>query len=135
MEKVEGVRFKNGIYDIDLAPVVNLGGIVVDGEAVPGSLKVPSNLYSERTHTVALLNGEGGPLLMHTNLELVKVDGATYTIDGYGHGTLRFTGVEGKTVTITDPAGQPVAFEQSTDDTGTYLQVRASGQALDVVWK
>ena len=135
MEKVEGVRFKKGVYDIDLKPVANLGGIVIDGAAVPGTLKLPSSFHDAQRHNIALLNGDGGPLLMHTNLELVKVNGAAYTVTGYGHGTLRFTGVEGKTATVTDPAGQSVAFEQSTDETGTYLQLRVAGEPLDVVWK
>jgi hypothetical protein len=82
-----------------------------------------------------LLKEEKGPLLMHTNLELVQVDGAAYTVNGYGNGTLRFTGVEGLTPRIVDAKGQPASIEQWTDETGTYLQVRAAGQPLNVVWE
>jgi len=113
----------------------NTGGIVVDGKAVPGTLKIPANYYTAGEHQVALLEGAKRPLLMHTTLELVEVNGAVYTVNGYGHGTLRFTGVDGMKPTITDPSGQPIAFEQWPDETGTYLQVRAAGQPLVVAWK
>ena len=35
MEKVEELRFKKGIYDIDLRPVGMIGGLVVDGQEIP----------------------------------------------------------------------------------------------------
>lgn len=152
MKKVEGIRFRNGVYDIDLAPVKNLGGIEVDGRAVPGTLKLPAKFYDGGRHEVKLLNKgpqdaggtevasqaarrPGAPLLMHTNLELLCADGAKCTVNGYGNGTLRFTGVEGLQPHITDSNGQPVAFKQSSDETGTYLQVSATGQPLVVAWE
>ncbi len=58
-----------------------------------------------------------------------------FTVTGHGHGTLRFTNCEEKTPRILDDVGQPIAFEQWSDDTGTYLQVRARGKALDVIWE
>ena len=45
----------------------------------------------------------------------------------------RFTNCEGKTARILYAKGQPVAFEQWSDETETYLQVRADDQPLTVI--
>jgi len=69
MEKVEGMRFKKGVYDIDLSPVGNMGGVTVDGVAVPHTLRLPSSFYTPGHHKIALLPGaDNDPLLLHTTL-------------------------------------------------------------------
>ena len=136
MEKVEGIHFKNGVYDIDLTSVEKPGGLVVDGREVLHTLRIPVEFHTPGQHRVSLLPGGGtAPLLMHTNLELLSVDETKYAVNGYGNGTLRFTNVEGMKPIITDVSGNAVAFDQSVDETGTYLQVRANGQPLNIVWE
>jgi len=140
MEKVEGMRFKKGVYDIDLSPVGNMGGVTVDGVAVPHTLRLPSSFYTPGHHKIALLPGaDNDPLLLHTTLELLGVKetdgGMAFRVNGDGHGTLRFANCEDKTPRIIDNKGRSVVFEQWSDNTGTYLQVRVRGQVLDVIWK
>jgi len=142
IDKVEKLRFKKADYDIDLTPVKTVGGLIVDGNKVPYTLRIPSSFHTPGRHKVALLDtprGEQDPLLLHTTLELISAvknpEGAVvYRINGYGHGTLRFANREGMKPRIIDRDGKAVTFEQWSDDTGTYLQVRTRGQELDVIW-
>jgi len=142
LDKVEGIHFKNAIYDIDLNHVGAIGGLTLDGQTVPYTLRIPSSFHTPGRHKVALLDvpkADSSPLLLHTTLELVSVEknakgAVVYRVNGYGHGTMRFANRKGMTPRIINAVSQAVPFEQWSDNTGTYLQVRVSGRILDVIW-
>ncbi|MHB0998298.1 MAG: MGH1-like glycoside hydrolase domain-containing protein [Armatimonadota bacterium] len=136
----KGIRFRNAVLDVDTTGVKQVGGIIIDGKPLPGTLRIPIDMLTPGKHTVRLLEASSQPdiLLAHTDYELrgmkVDADSVTYMLYGYGCGVVRIEGSFTK-AEVTDECDKPMQFRQWSGRGGTRIQPDASGLFKVKVYK
>jgi len=135
--RLEQIHYRDAVLEIDLAGAEKAIGLVVDGQEIPGTLKVPNELLSPGAHKVGFLMGEPSeaPLLLQTHLELVGVEETSshwnYVLKGYGASVLRFHDVvKEKDVSVEDGNGTSLIFKAWKAEGGTRVQFNAGGEVM-----
>lgn len=129
------VAFQGALLTADLNCGWPVAGLVLDGQPIPGTLRLPSSLLTPGEHHLAFLRAEPkdvAPVLAHTNFELIGIQstdkGRTLKLAGYGEGFLRFTGaIDPAKVRVSDAQGKPLAFRHWTAEGGDRVQFAAAG--------
>lgn len=140
LTKADHIIFKNVELNVDLCGAKNVAGLVVDGQRIPNTLRIPSSFLTPGKHEVKLLDqaqAAAEPLLRYSNLELVALTrsatgGLDYQVEGHGRGLLRFMNLKAEKVCVTDAAGAPLDFEAKAFEGSLWVMVKTTGETIHV---
>lgn len=139
LERIDDLQFKDSTISFDLRSGSRAAGLVVDGQEVPHTLRIPRPLLTSGDHEVRFLTRDdrtpAKPLLVRTNLELRAVretadETIEYTLCGYGSGIVRLTNVGDYVLAVRNAAGHEVPFDRWPTRTGEWLRINMAGDPV-----
>lgn len=132
---IDHVIFKDSILNVDLAGFDNARGLIVDGKEIENTMRIPLKYLTKGEHDVCFLPGETSePVLLYSNLELIKIKKASgyleFYLNGFGNGFLRFSSLKKGAIKIFDNKGQLQDFDYWKMAGSDCVSVTVSGEPV-----